>query len=54
MPWLDVNVRFGFVKYATATEEEDPRDWEDVMDVAERLASGAHPSKLLKQAGVKN
>jgi len=39
-PWLDVNVRFGFVKYAT--KEDDPRDWEDVK----KQASGIHPSKL--------
>lgn len=42
------------MKYATATEEEDPRDWEDVIDVTQRLSSGVHPSKLMKQAGVKN
>lgn len=41
-PWLDVNVRFGFVKYVA--ENEDPKDWEDVNG---KLASGMHPSKLL-------
>lgn len=46
-PWIDVNVRFGFVKYAT--EEEDPKDWEDVEDRL-LLSPGMHPSKLLLDA----
>jgi hypothetical protein len=37
-PWLDVNVRFGFVKYAT-------KDWEDMSS---RLSSGFHPSRLMR------
>jgi hypothetical protein len=44
-PWLDVNVRFGFVKYAT--EEDDPKDWEE-MNMSSRLSFGVHPSRLMR------
>lgn len=43
-PWLDVNVRFGFIKYAT--EDDDPRDWEDVANRL-NVTKGTHPSKFV-------
>lgn len=50
-PWCDVNARFGFIKYATAADEE--KKWEDIAGTSENeksLSNEKHPSKLVAEA----